>query len=431
MLTLPPHQFASLMATASEADAERAKKLAYLQTTQQSNAARKRQTELAQKDREKRERWEKVIETHEKTVKDAERKAAADQDKKPVLPTKPKILQPVRRARKETKVNGWQPRSMTFKKLLKQAAKIDTSSFKLGPKVKVQTKPPMAVPRPPVQPTSNPSHPKPSFPTKPASQRPSSPYLPSKSPLSASPSRSVSPPGKKSVKKVSSPLVNFTKPAPLSLPSSSAKDAKSRLRESFVPNQLIPLAQGPRRDLRTIEEAQTDLWRKKGKTYPAAVTGIPREASRIPPSVRTPVLPKKEVTPTTKGTSATVAKPPVQAPKTKKRIREDDSESDRDSFIAYSDEEDEDVAPRSKSDNFDYRAEIRALFSRNRPSSQVIDSDNDSDMEATGFEMEREEARAARLAKMEDQAEEKRLEEHAREKKKRKKEAQKQVKGVK
>jgi len=45
--------------------------------------------------------------------------------------------------------------------------------------------------------------------------------------------------------------------------------------------------------------------------------------------------------------------------------------------------------------------------------------------------MEREEARAARLAKMEDQAEEKRLEEHAREKKKRKKEAQKQVKGVK
>ena len=422
MLTFRPQQFAFLMATASEADAERARTLARLQATQQSNAARKRQSELAQKDREKRERWDKVIETHEKTVKDSEKRAAADGDKKPVLPTKPKVLQPVRRARKHRKVNRWQPRSMTFKKLLRQAAKIDTSSFKLGPKVKAQTKSALASPRPPVQPTSNPSDAKPFLPTKPASQKPSPPHLPSKSPLSASPTRSASPLGKKSVKKVPSALVKVTKPVTVSSTSSAAKDAKSRLRESFIPNQLIPLAQGPRRDIRTIEEAQTDLWRKKGKTYPA-VTGIPKEASRVPASARAQVLSTKEVTQATKGTSAAVKKVPVAASTIKKRIREDESESDRDSFIAYSDE-DEDILPRSKSDDVDYRAEIRALFSRNRPSSRVVDSDDDSDMEATGFEMEREEARAARLARMEDQAEEKRLEEHAREKKKRKMDAQ-------
>jgi protein SPT2 len=112
---------------------------------------------------------------------------------------------------------------------------------------------------------------------------------------------------------------------------------------------------------------------------------------------------------------AKVSGGPTKKPeaKPKKRAREEDDDSDRDSFIAYSDEDDD-----RKSDAFDFRAEIRAMFSRNRPS-RVVDED-DSDMEATGFEMEREEARAARLARMEDEAEERRLEEHAREKKKRK-----------
>ena len=36
-----------------------------------------------------------------------------------------------------------------------------------------------------------------------------------------------------------------------------------RSRYFFVLNDLIPLAQVPRRDLRTIEEIQNDLWREK------------------------------------------------------------------------------------------------------------------------------------------------------------------------
>jgi len=91
---------------------------------------------------------------------------------------------------------------------------------------------------------------------------------------------------------------------------------------------------------------------------------------------------------------------PTKKPETKpkKRAREEDDDSDRDSFIAYSDEEED-----RRSDAFDFQAEIRAMFSRNRPS-RVVDEEDDSDMEATGFEMEREEARAARLARMEDEA---------------------------
>jgi hypothetical protein len=45
-------------------------------------------------------------------------------------------------------------------------------------------------------------------------------------------------------------------------------------------------------------------------------------------------------------------------------------------------------------------------------------------MEATGFEMAREEARAAKLAKMEDEEEERRLEERAKEKRRRKLESE-------
>ena len=105
----------------------------------------------------------------------------------------------------------------------------------------------------------------------------------------------------------------------------------------------------------------------------------------------------------------------------RKRVRDDD-ESSQDSFIASEDEED--LLP----EKFDYSAEIAAIFKRNRPGKNIVDSDDDSDMEATGMEMEREEARAARLARLEDEAEERRLEERAREKKKRKMELEKQKK---
>ena len=108
----------------------------------------------------------------------------------------------------------------------------------------------------------------------------------------------------------------------------------------------------------------------------------------------------------------------------KKRVRDESESSSEDSFIASSVEEE-----ISKPDRYDYRAEIRAMFGRKSSGTRAVDSEDDSDMEATGFEMAREEARAAKLARMEDEAEERRLEERAREKKRRKLEAERRKGG--
>jgi SPT2 chromatin protein len=396
------------MAAATQSESERSQKLARLRAIQQSESIRQKEIDLAAKEREKHERWEKVLENHEKQLKQAEKPTVVTQ------PPKPKVLQPVcpkRRGRANL-----QQRSMTFKKLLKQAAKIDSSTFKVGPKVKSQPKVPEK-PRLPER-TMEKSQPiksetKTSFPARPIPVKPASPKVKSafeRTLSSTSKSRSASPlPLKPQLKKLPSKPIKSAVPAkPLSTSKPTGKDAKSRLRESFVPDELIPLAQGPKRDLRTIEEIQNDLWRKKGKNYPS-VTGKPKELTRKPIAPSEPIR-KENPLPQPKKV--------VQQPN--KRPRNSES-SDEDSFIASSEEEIE------MPDKFDYRAEIRAMFGR-KGNSRVIESEDDSDMEATGFEMAREEARAAKLARMEDEEEERRLEERAREKKRRKLEAERKKK---
>lgn len=297
---------------------------------------------------------------------------------------------------------------MTFKKLLKQAAKIDSSTFKLVPKVKAQPRVPEKSPLEKTpQPATSLAKPqaKTLLPLRPPTLKPTSPR-PTKSMAERANSSTL---GNRSPSKslVRGPVTKQVKPASLAkvVHKSGGTDAKSRLRESFVPNELIPLAQGPRRDLRTIEEIQNDLWRKKGKNYPS-VTGKPKEPTRKP-------------------VSQTVSKPePIVAKKTEtpikgKRLRERES-SDEDSFIASSEEE-----HVEKPEKFDYHAEIRAMFGRKASGAKFMYSDDDSDMEATGVEMAREEARAARLARMEDEDEERKEQERIREKKRRKLEGSK------
>src|SRR2546423_2624130 len=210
---------------------------------------------------------------------------------------------------------------MTFKKLLKEAAKVDTSTFKLGPKVKTKAQPHKAntghlrtsggvgsEKRGSLTPTgsktgslglnssklersslsSNTSR---SVSPQRLTQRPISKSIDmdtSSNMKRLSPSRAV--PSNKglttascsflrsfsSTAKVSksSTLPSSAKPFTVTKLSTSTKstisktgssackgmDTKSRLRDSFRPNELIPLAQGPKRDLRTIEEIQNDLW---------------------------------------------------------------------------------------------------------------------------------------------------------------------------
>jgi protein SPT2 len=406
------------MEAASDAQSEAARRLARLRETQRLEAARRQELDLAAKEREKQERWSKVLENHEKQAK------VEKQPQKPVaVPPKPKILQPVRQPSLK-RITNMKQRSMTFKKLLKQAAKIDSSTFKVGPKVKVQLKVPEKARQTDTRPVKIDSNtPIPSRPValKPGSRNSAERALPSSS-RSLSPqkvsrpqksvlertmtsaARSVSPPRKKAAISKTSKLTPPVKSVPLK---SEGKGARSRIRDSFVPNELIPLAQGPKRDLRTIEEIQNDLWRKKGKDYPS-ITGNTKEPTRKP------------ITPST---TSKKALPPMKkvAEAPKKRRRESDSVTE-DSFIASSEEE------IAVPETFDYRAEIRAMFGR-KGSTRIVDSDDDSDMEATGLEMAKEEARAAKLARLEDEEEERRLEERARDKKRRKLEAEKRKHG--
>jgi protein SPT2 len=414
-------QFTSLMETASDAQSEAARRLARLRETQRLEAARRQELDLAAKEREKQERWSKALENHEKQAK------VEKQPTKPVaMPPKPKVLQPVRQPSPK-KITNMKQRSMTFKKLLKQAAKIDSSTFKVGPKVKIQPKAPEKVRQTVTHSvkidakTPLPSRPVALKPASPASRKPLERTLssssrsvspqkvsrPQKSVLErtmTSAARSVSPPYKKTAISKTSKLTPPVKSVPLK---SGGKDARSRIRDSFIPNELIPLAQGPKKDLRTIEQIQNDLWRKKGKNYPS-VTGNVKEPTRKP------------ITPSTTSAKAPLpTKKVAEAPK--KRRRESDSVTE-DSFIASSEEE---IAVPEK---FDYRAEIRAMFGR-KGNTRIIHSDDDSDMEATGLEMAREEARAAKLARLEDEEEERRLEDRARDKKRRKLEAEKRKHG--
>ena len=390
---------------------------------------------------------------------------------------------------------------MTFKKLLKEAAKVDTSTFKLGPKVKTKAQPykantgdlrtsssagsakggslaptgsktgSLGLNSSKVEQISLSSNTSRSVSPQRLTQRPTSKSIDMGTLTNMkrlSPSRAV--PSNKGLTTAScSSLRSFSSAAKVSksssLPSSAkpftstklsvgtksiisksgssagkGMDTKSRLRDSFRPNELIPLAQGPKRDLRTIEEIQNDLWRKKGKQYPS-VTGVDRNSNSRPSSTSpAPAkLPFNKVSSNTTTSKPTLSKstpsrpissshPSKLAPASSKaplpHKRSRDSSLSSDSFIATEDEDEH------LPEKFDYRAEIRSLFQRKGANSRVIDSDDDSDMEATGMEMEKEEARAAELARLEDEKEQRQLEERAREKKRRKLEMEKRVKGV-
>jgi hypothetical protein len=80
------------MAAAADSQVEAARKLARLKTLQRKESSRRDENELAAKEREKQERWNKALESQQKQ----------DQPPPPPPPTtkapnpqKPKVLQPV------------------------------------------------------------------------------------------------------------------------------------------------------------------------------------------------------------------------------------------------------------------------------------------------------------------------------------------------
>lgn len=79
------------MATAEQSQSETALKKARLKALQESAESRTKQAELEAKEREKQDRWNKVLENHEKDV----HKSTVKEVKAAPPPAKPKILQQV------------------------------------------------------------------------------------------------------------------------------------------------------------------------------------------------------------------------------------------------------------------------------------------------------------------------------------------------
>jgi hypothetical protein len=79
------------MAAAADSQAEADRKLARLQTLQRKETSRRYESDLAAKEREKQERWNKALESQKKQIETPPAVPA----KRPTSPQKPKVLQPV------------------------------------------------------------------------------------------------------------------------------------------------------------------------------------------------------------------------------------------------------------------------------------------------------------------------------------------------
>ncbi|KAK4050079.1 hypothetical protein OIV83_003650 [Microbotryomycetes sp. JL201] len=160
-----------------------------------------------------------------------------------------------------------------------------------------------------------------------------------------------------------------------------ALTAKDRLKAQFDPTRFVKL-NTEKRDLRTIEEIEADMRRRRQQQQPHS-------------------LPEKR----------------EKQPGNQSRLP-DNSQKKR----ARNDIDDDRPTKSSRIDN-SMRDEIWRLLGRDRSRDiqrDMFSDDDDSDMEATGADVYREEQRAARIARQEDRNEEELLRRRAEEKAKRK-----------
>lgn len=75
---------------------------------------------------------------------------------------------------------------------------------------------------------------------------------------------------------------NKGKKKPLLAPIRSKNLTKSKIITEFHPSDLILLQTGPKRDSRTIEEIQNNIWRKKGKNFPFLYKDTPEANKNVP-----------------------------------------------------------------------------------------------------------------------------------------------------
>lgn len=164
---------------------------------------------------------------------------------------------------------------------------------------------------------------------------------------------------------------------------------KSKMITEFHPNDLIALHTGPKRDSRTIEEIQNDLWRRKGKNYPFLKN-----------------------TPETNNTS-------LNKISSKNQVSKDLTSQDPSSDIVYKKAK-TNIQDKNETLNSSISSEIWKIFGKRKEDYVLKDYNSDSDMEATGAELQREEEFSAKIGKFEDKEEERKEAERRIKKKKRK-----------
>ncbi|KAL1917776.1 uncharacterized protein VTP21DRAFT_3610 [Calcarisporiella thermophila] len=174
-------------------------------------------------------------------------------------------------------------------------------------------------------------------------------------------------------------------------------------------NRPVPL-QTKKRDLRSVEEIQMDLWRRRGKNISPDTSSAPRDRNGM---ARPPSAPKSKTPPTSASYRSRYSASPnptksnlesARSSMRRPRSYEEEEEEDDDLDDFIDDEEEEDY-------HGDYRGRsqvssvISQIFRRRQP--QYDDyGDSDDDMEASAADVYMEERRSAKIAKLEDEREE-------------------------
>ncbi|KTW26831.1 uncharacterized protein T551_03293 [Pneumocystis jirovecii RU7] len=189
----------------------------------------------------------------------------------------------------------------------------------------------------------------------------------------------------KSFSSISKPSTSKLKKDRLINRTLSKNPIKSKIISGFHPNDMVALRQGPKRDFRTIEEIQNDLWRKKGKNYPF----LHKNASK------------------TNNTSSNI-------PSNNILLKNQESKNLSLRNCPFNTESKQNISCKraktnllDKSETLDYdvSSEIWKIFGRKKEDYILKDYDSDSDMEVTGAELQKEEEFSARIGKIEDRNE--------------------------
>ncbi|KAG4306395.1 hypothetical protein PORY_000383 [Pneumocystis oryctolagi] len=184
----------------------------------------------------------------------------------------------------------------------------------------------------------------------------------------------------KSIKLVSLPrkiTINKVKKDYLLNRNLSKNPIKSKIISGFHPDDMVALRQGPKRDFRTIEEIQNDLWRKKGKTYPFL-----KNTTKTEDTVTN--IPKKQIP------KDSLFKDYSSAPK-------------QDVFYK---QVKANLINKNETLDCDISSEIWKVFGLKKEDYMLKDFDSDSDMEVTEAELQKEEEFSMRMGILEDKEEE-------------------------